>query len=173
MQMKYCPVCSRMLIERSIEDKQRLCCLDDQCGFVFWNNPIPVVAGIVEISEGIILCHNKLWPSGIYSIISGFLEPGESPEEGIVREVEEELGLQASDPSFVGVYPFLERNQIILVYHVKAEGNFKLNEEIDSIRQYTREELKGWPFGQEKLEGWPFGAGWAIRDWLQQQLKQV
>ena len=151
---------------KKIDGKERLGCSDNKCDFVFWDNPIPVIGGIVEIPEGVVLCHNKLWPLGIYSLISGFLESGESPETGIIREIAEELDLKASCPTLVGIYPFFERNQIILVYHVKAEGKIRLNDEIDSIRQYTLEELKDYPFGQEKLKGWPFGAGWAIRDWL-------
>ncbi len=66
----------------------------------------------------------------------------------------------------VGVYPFPEKNQIVIVYHVKATGDIRVNEELHSVKLFSKEELKDWPFGQEKLQGWPFGCGWAIRDWL-------
>ena len=51
--------------------------------------------------------------------------------------------------------------------------DFVLNDELDSIKIFTREELKKWPFGQEKLDGWPFGCGWAIRDWLNKKKSSV
>lgn len=120
----------------------------------------------VEAREGVVLAHNKQWPSDIYSMITGFIEPQESPVDAACRETEEELGLKADYSSLVGVYPYTERNQIVLVYHVRAEGSIVLGEEIDQVRVLSREELRGWPFGQDQMPGWPFGAGWAIRDWL-------
>lgn len=165
-QQKYCLNCASPLILKELNQQKRLACSDNQCNFVLWNNPIPVVGGIIETEKGVILSHNKLWPEDVYSIITGFLETQESPQEAILRELKEELGLTGSSPELIGVYPFTERNQIILVYHIKAEGEIVLNDELDSIKIFTKEELKKWPFGQEKLDGWPFGCGWAIRDWL-------
>ena len=165
--MKFCPLCAKTLIKKKIDGKVRLACPSAACGYVFWNNPIPVVGAIVETSQGVVLCHNTQWPEEVFSIITGFLESDESPKEAVSRETTEELGLQVQDQALVGVYPSFTPNQIVLVYHVIAEGEVSLNHELDAFRYYSREELKGWPFGQDKLKGWPFGAGWAIRDWLQ------
>ena len=163
---KYCLNCATPLKIKTINQQEYLACSNHPCDFVLWNNPIPVVGGIIETEKGIVLSHNKLWADDIYSIITGFLEYQEPPEDAILREIKEELGLIGMSPKLIGVYPFKERNQIILVYHVKAEGEIVLNDELDSIKIVTKEELKAWPFGQEKLSGWPFGCGWAIRDWL-------
>ncbi len=166
MEVKFCPVCSEELVEKLIENVKRLACPKDGCKYVFWNNPIPVVAGIVEVTSGIVLAHNRLWPPDVYSMITGFLECGESPERGIAREIHEELGLKVQVTNFVGIYPYAELNQIILVFHVKATGAISIKDEIDDFQIFSREDLKEWPFGQDKLAGWPFGAGWAIQDWL-------
>lgn len=163
---KYCVNSGSPLTFREVNQQKRLACSDNQCDFVLWNNPIPVVGGIIETVKGVLLSHNKFWPDNVYSIITGFLEHQESPQAAILRELKEELGLTGSSPKLIGVYPFSERNQIILVYHIKAEGDIVLNDELDSIKLFTKEELKKWPFGQETLEGWPFGCGWAMRDWL-------
>lgn len=166
MEIKFCPLCAEKLCSRWVEGVDRLACPKDNCNYVFWNNPIPVVAGIVETERGVALAHNKLWPPNVYSMVTGFIECGESPENGLIREIREELSLKAQVTSFVGVYSYSRANQLILVYHAMATGNISLGEEVDDFRIVSREELKGWPFGHDKLTGWPFGAGWAIRDWL-------
>ena len=58
------------------------------CDYVFWNNPTPVVAAIIELNDTIILVRNKGWPEKMYGLITGFLEKGEPPEAGILRELE-------------------------------------------------------------------------------------
>lgn len=164
--MRFCPLCKEELLTREVDGKERLACPRKTCGWIFWNNPIPVVAAIVETERGVVLCHNRAWPEDVFSIISGFVDAFETPEEALAREVKEELGLVAKEVSLFGVYPSHTPNQIVLVYYVRAEGEVRLNHELDAFRLYSREELKGWPFGQDKLKGWPFGAGWAIKDWL-------
>ncbi len=167
--MNFCLKCGTSLIHKTISERKHLTCSSDSCDFVLWNNPIPVVGGIVETSKGVILANNKSWPPNIFSIITGFIESHESPENAILREVKEELNLIGGSPRLIDVYPFNECNQIIIVYHLEATGDVMLNEELNAFKYFTRNELQGWPFGQEKLKGWPFGSGWAIRDWLNKE----
>ena len=141
-------------------------CSLPKCEFVFWNSPVTVVAGIIETDKGIVLAKNNAWTEDIYSLITGFINPNESPIDAIKRECKEELGLTVSTTELVGIYPFEQRNQIILVYHVQAYGVILTNEELHSAKIFSRDELRNWPFGQDKLDGWPFGSGWAITDWL-------
>ncbi|MBI3234684.1 MAG: zinc ribbon domain-containing protein, partial [Bacteroidetes bacterium] len=77
--MNYCTKCGKTLTKKIIDQKERLCCIDTSCGFIYWNNPIPVVGIVVETEDGIVLAHNKLAPEGIFSIITGFLEADETP----------------------------------------------------------------------------------------------
>ena len=166
--MKFCPYCGATLVLKEIEDRERECCPQSGCRFVHWNSPVPVVAGIIETEHGVVLAHNKAWPPGIYSMIAGYLEAGESPEDAIIRETWEELGLTAREPNLVGTYTYPNKNQLILAYHLFAEGEIVLNEELDDYKLMTKKTLAGWPFGQDALPGWPFGAGTAITDWLKQ-----
>jgi len=136
---------------------QRLACTDAKCGYVHWDNPVPVVAAIVEHQGQVILARNALWPSGMFALITGFLEKDDPhPESGVLREVEEELGLKGRVVSFVGHYPFERMNQLIIAYHVIAEGEVVLGEELA--------EYKHVPF--EQIQPWPAGTGYAVRDWL-------
>jgi NADH pyrophosphatase NudC (nudix superfamily) len=68
--MKYCLKCGKPLTPKVIDQKERLACGDSACGFIYWNNPIPVVGMVVETEKGIILAHNKVMPKGIFSIMT-------------------------------------------------------------------------------------------------------
>ncbi|WP_220637040.1 NUDIX domain-containing protein [Georgfuchsia toluolica] len=134
-------------------------CADPQCGWVHWDNPLPVVAAIVEHtdSEGkILLARNRAWEAVFFGLITGFIERGESPEEAAAREVKEEVGLDVTATSLVGVYDFQRKNELIIAYHVRAQGEIVLNEELCDYRLIA----------PEKLRPWDAGTGLAVRDWL-------
>ena len=145
--MKYCPLCTQPLRLMSHDATQRLSCPDSACGFVFWDNPIPVVAGIVETPEGVVLAHNRAWPVGLFSLISGFLESAESPRTAIERETVEELGLTTHNTALLGLYPLPEQNQLIIAYHLHADGAITLNEELDAFKIIPATQLGDYDFG--------------------------
>ena len=62
--MKYCPQCKADINLQIIDGEERRAC-SVQCGFVFWDNPTPVVAVVVETPDGVVLAHNKLWPENV------------------------------------------------------------------------------------------------------------
>ncbi len=157
--MNYCPLCKSDLVKKTIDRQERLHCSNPNCHYVFWDNPTPVVAALVEHEGRIILAHNAAWPKGIYSLITGFLEKKEAPEDSVLREVKEELGLTGEVLELIGVYPFAQLNQVILAYYVRAEGSITLNEELTDIKKIEK----------HKLKGWPFGVGLAINDWVKKQ----
>jgi NADH pyrophosphatase NudC (nudix superfamily) len=119
-------------------------CPAAECDFVYWDNPVPVVAIIAELGDLIILAHNRSWPKGIFSVISGYVESKESPEAACVRELKEELGLDADEIHFVGNFIFRKLNQLMIAYHVKVSGEIKMNDELDEIKLVRKEQLIGW-----------------------------
>lgn len=154
---KFCPQCGQPLATGQHGDAERLACNEAACGFVHWDNPVPVVAAIVEHEGGVILAHNKLWPMKFYGLITGFLEKHDpSPEQAVIREVKEELGLDGAAANFVGHYAFARMNQILIAYHVPAAGHIVLG---DELSEWKRVELA-------KARYWPAGTGLALRDWL-------
>ena len=154
MTYKFCPNCASELVTVEIEGIQRLKC--PACDFVHWDNPIPVVAAIVEHEGKVILTRNKGWPEKWVGIVAGFLEKNETPEQGVLREVKEELGLDGEIAGFVGHYAFKLRNQIIFAYHVRIEGEIVLGDELESIKALLPEEVRPWDIG----------TGPALKDWL-------
>lgn len=156
IEYRYCPLCATPLGFRDTDELRRPACPAEGCGFVQYDNPTPVVAAIVEHDRDVILVRNARWPANWYGLVTGFLERGESPEDGVLREVKEELGLDARLVGLVGVYPFPEMNQVILAYHVTATGPIVLGEELADFQRRAPENVKPWGFG----------TGQAMADWL-------
>lgn len=157
---RYCPVCSAALIPEMHGDRMRLAC-SASCGFVHWDNPTPVVGAIAERNGGIVQVRNHGWPPGWYGLITGFLEAGETPEQGVLREVQEEVGLAGKLEKLVGLYPFHRMNQLLIIYHVTLpDGEIRLDEtELDGYREVTLPEV----------HPWASGTGYALRDWLRER----
>lgn len=154
----YCPECATPLEMITQEEDggpvARLRC--PACGFTHWNNPTPVLAAIVEVDGKVLLARNAAWPGKMFALITGFMEAGESPQAGIAREVKEETNLDVQTTQLVGVYEFLRMNQVIIAYHVQAEGEVRLSPELADYRLYELADLRCWPAG----------TGYALADWL-------
>ena len=161
MEMKFCPICRSDLVTVEIDGKSRKKCSSEECDFVFWNNPVPVVAAIVELGGDVILVRNKGWPEKMFGLVTGFLEEGETPDEAIIREVKEELDLKGRIEGFIGYYSFFQMNQLILAFHVRAEGRIVLGEELVEFKAVA----------PERLRPWKFGTGYAVMDWLEKRNK--
>jgi len=129
------------------------------CAFIAWNNPTPVIAVLVEYQGKVLLARNAAWREGMFSVITGYLEAGETPEECALRELGEELGLSGRIASTIGHYAFPQKNQLILAFHVLAKGEIRLNEELAEFKLVPK----------EKLKPWNFGTGLAVHDWLVHQ----
>lgn len=157
-EFKFCPRCATPLIDHVVDREARRVC-GAQCGYVLYDNPTPVVAAIVEYNGHIVLAHNRAWPQSLgsfYGLITGFLERAEAPDQCALREVKEELNLDATQATLIGAYPFERMNQVIIGYHVIATGDIALNEELDDYKLIL----------PEKCRVWPAGTGFALRDWL-------
>lgn len=157
MTHRFCPRCGGPLIDKVIDQYPRQMCADPNCDHVFWGNPTPVVAAVVEHEGDVILARNANWPVGMLGLITGFLEAQEDPAVGVVREVREELGLAGRVQGLIGAYPFRRMNQVILAYHVSAEGEIRLNEE---LAEYKRMQ-------PATMRYWPLATGWALKHWLE------
>jgi NADH pyrophosphatase NudC (nudix superfamily) len=159
MSAMFCQKCGSPLLEKELEGYTRQVCSSEECAQVFWNNPIPVVAGIVEYGDNVILIQNVGWPKEWYGLVTGFLEKGESPEQGMLRELKEELGLDGEIISLVGNYSFFQKNELILAYHVIASGEIIMGDELSDYKIVPI----------EKVKPWPFATGDALADWLERR----
>jgi NADH pyrophosphatase NudC (nudix superfamily) len=159
MNFVFCPQCGSRLIDLELGGQTRAACADSACGFVHWNNPVPVVAALIECTDRdgqILLACNAGWKRRFFALITGFLERVEPPEEGIRREIREEVGLATDALELIGLYPFERMNQIIIAYHARCHGDIVLGAE---IAEYTL-------VPPARLKPWAAGTGLAVRDWM-------
>jgi NAD+ diphosphatase len=126
------------------------------CGWVHWDNPAPVVAAVIEYDGRVLLARNAAWPPGMFALVTGFLERDETPPAAVAREVKEETNLDTRASSLIGVYDFARKNELIIAYHVVAEGEVRLSEELVDYRLIE----------PAKLRPWPAATGLALADWM-------
>lgn len=157
----FCPNCATPLQRiTEVEDggpKERTRC--PACAWTHWNNPTPVLAAVIELPEAgghLLLARNAAWPEKMFGLVTGFMEAGETPEDGIRREVAEETSLQVDSVDLVGVYDFQRMNQVIIAYHVVARGEVTLSPELAEYKLVA----------PEKVKCWPAGTGQAVADFL-------
>ena len=156
----HCPRCGKPLADRPITDiegvtsTRRACA--SACGYVQWNNPVPVVGALVEHEGEIILARNAGWPEGFFALVTGYLEANEDPRAAIGREVKEELGLDAGETNLIGNYIFERKNEVVMCYHVVAHGTVALGRELAEYRRHKPAELRPWRRA----------TGLAVADWM-------
>lgn len=160
-EIHFCPHCATALRPLEvIEDsgpKTRLRC--PSCGYTHWNNPTPVLAAVLELTDRdgqLLLARNAAWKGKFFGLVTGFMEAGESPQEGVAREVAEETSLKVDALSIIGVYDFQRMNQVIIAYHAQAHGEIVLSPELADYRL----------FRPEAVRCWRAGTGYALADWL-------
>ncbi|CAM3956575.1 NUDIX hydrolase [Roseateles saccharophilus] len=158
---RFCPSCAAELaLVMAAEDggdRQRLRC--PACSFTHWNNPTPVLAAVIECTdrEGrVLLARNAAWPGRFFGLITGFLEAGETPENGIRREIAEETALEVEHLGLLGVWDFQRMNQIIIAYHAAARGEIRLSPELAEYKLIAPADVRCWPQG----------TGQALATWL-------
>ena len=134
-----------------MQERARLACSSPDCAFVHWNNPVPVVAGLVQWQDRYLLARNVQWPAGIFSLLTGFLEEGESPETAVTREIREELGVNTQSVEFVGHFPLPRFKQLIIAYALRTTGKLALGDEIAEVKVLSPSQLAGFDFGPLEL----------------------
>ncbi|MDQ6684741.1 MAG: NUDIX hydrolase [Pseudomonadota bacterium] len=157
----FCTHCATALAPIAVDEdggsKTRLRC--PACGWTHWNNPTPVLAAVIELADRdghLLLARNAAWPGRFFGLITGFMEAGETPQEGVAREVAEETSLVVESLELIGVYDFQRMNQIIVAYHALARGEIVLSPELSEYRVIA----------PQKVKCWPAGTGQALADWL-------
>jgi NADH pyrophosphatase NudC (nudix superfamily) len=151
---RYCPRCATPLERRIAGERERDVC--PACGWVHWDNPAPVVAAVIEYDGRVLLARNAVWPPKMFALVTGFLERDESPQAAVAREVKEETNLDTRSATLIGVYEFTRKNELIIAYHVVADGEVRLSEELVDYRLIE----------PAKLRPWPAATGLALADWM-------
>ncbi|MDP3207992.1 MAG: NAD(+) diphosphatase [Rhodoglobus sp.] len=113
---------------------------------VFPRTDPAVIVGITDVDDRLLLGSNALWESNRYSLLAGFVEPGESLEAAVLREVFEESGLHVVDPVYLGSQPWPFPASLMLGFMVRVAGDTHAvatpdGTEILDLRWFHRDEL--------------------------------
>ena len=119
---------------------QRNC---EACGTQHFPRTDPVTIMLVESNDKLMLGRGKGWPERTYSALAGFVEPGESIEEAVAREVLEESGITARDVRYIASQPWPFPSQLMIGCHAMADDEaITLDEtELADARWFTRAEI--------------------------------
>jgi NAD+ diphosphatase len=109
------------------------------CGVVHFPRTDPVVIMLVEHAGRLLLGRRAQWPQSRYSVLAGFVSPGESLAEAVVREVREESGIEAHDPRFVTSQPWPFPSSLMLGFEAQSDGGEPKarDGELDDVRWFT------------------------------------
>lgn len=103
----------------------------------------PVVIMTVEHDGRMLLGHRAGWPDRRYSILAGYVAPGEAAEEAVIREVEEESGIVVRDARFVSSQPWPFPSSLMLGFEAVADGGEPraADHELDDVQWFSRDEI--------------------------------
>lgn len=113
---------------------------------VFPRTDPAIIVGITDADDRLLLGSNALWESNRYSLLAGFVEPGECLESAVQREVLEESGIQVVDPVYLGSQPWPFPASLMLGFMARVAPGFTGaatpdGTEILDLRWFSREEL--------------------------------
>lgn len=155
---RYCGACGRETVVASAE-RARVC---PDCGLHFFPRVAPSMIVAVERDHELLLARSPRFPPGIFSILAGFVEPGESVEDTIHREVYEEAGVQVTDLRYFGSQPWPHPHSLMLGYQARyAGGEIRVDgAEIEAADWYAADAMPRVFPGRFSI------AQWLIHDFL-------
>jgi ADP-ribose pyrophosphatase YjhB (NUDIX family) len=115
----FCPLCGKNLVERKLDEKERMVC--PSCEFVHYRNPVPA-SGVILVEEGkVLLVRRKFDPrEGMWTLPAGFVEADEDAAACAVREMKEETNLDVEIVRLFNVYSAFDdpRTAVVLVLYL-------------------------------------------------------
>jgi NAD+ diphosphatase len=114
-----------------------------QCGLLHFPRLAPAIIVLVERGNELLLARSRHFMPGMYSVLAGFVEPGESLEEAVVREVKEEVGIEIKDIKYFGSQPWPFPHSLMIGFTATyAGGGISLDdEEIEKADWFTMDSL--------------------------------
>jgi NAD+ diphosphatase len=128
---------------RSTQSGHLRVCTNPQCGQSHFPRIDPAIIVLVTCGERCLLGRQPTWPVGRYSIIAGFVEPGESLEAAVAREVREEAGIEAEQVRYYASQPWPFPSSLMLGFTAQAASTIiRPNDgELEDVRWLSREQI--------------------------------
>lgn len=144
------------MVDKAVERKTRRACL--ACGFIAFQDPKVAAAVLVLLDGGLVLVKRGVEPArGRWAFPSGYIDRGESIEDGAVREVKEETGLAVRTTGLVGLYSESGSAVILAVYSAQViGGSLAPGHDADEAATFDLDDLPTLPFPHDDQ---------ILRDW--------
>ncbi len=117
---RHCGVCGAATVPHD-GDCARIC---PACKQLYYPRIAPVVMALVTRGRELLLTRKPGYPAGRYTVVAGFVEAGESVEHALIREVREEVGVEAANPLYFGSQPWPFPNSLVMAFslaHVRGD----------------------------------------------------
>jgi NAD+ diphosphatase len=115
---QFCGACGEPTVAR-LDERAREC---SKCGHVGYPRIAPAVMALVRRQRELLLARSPHFPKGMYSALAGFVEPGESLEETLVREVREEVGIEIANVSYFSSQPWPFPHSLMVAFTADYAG---------------------------------------------------
>jgi len=136
---QFCGRCG-VPLKTQTDERAKAC---PQCGLLHFPRLAPAIIVLVERGDQLLLARSRHFMPGMYSVLAGFVEPGESLEEAVVREVKEEVGIEIKDIKYFGSQPWPFPHSLMIGFTAAyAGGEISLDDkEIEDAGWFTVEKL--------------------------------
>jgi NAD+ diphosphatase len=149
---QYCGACGAPT-EPAEGERARACV---RCGLSFYPRLAPSMIVAVERDGALLLARAPHFPRGIYSVLAGFVEPGESVEQTVAREVWEETGVEVEDVRWFGSQPWPYPNSLMLGFQARHRaGEIRVDgREIEDAGWFTPDAMPPLFPGNVSISQW-------------------
>lgn len=156
-----------------VQHGHRRQCTNPRCGIDHFPRTDPAIIVLVTADRGerALLGRQASWPAKRWSTLAGFVEPGESLEDAVRREVREEAGVQVGACRYYASQPWPFPASLMLGFHADAtDTTLSVGDELETAHWFEVDELIEQIRGDRLRPPFPISISWAlIRDWLQRQ----
>lgn len=166
---RHCPYCGSPLV--LVAAGHRAQCTNDDCGRMHFPRTDAAVIVIVEHDGACLLGRQAGWPKGRYSTLAGFVEPGESLEDAVRREVAEESGVVVGDVHYHSSQPWPLPQSLMVGFTAKALARtIRLrDQELEEARWFTPQDIVDGIADGSFLPSLPLSVSYRLLEhWLRQ-----
>jgi NAD+ diphosphatase len=125
---RYCGRCGTPTQQKQ-EERVKVC---PACGHTAYPRVAPAMMVLIRRGRELLLARSTRFPNSMYSALAGFVEPGESIENTIHREVQEEVGLRVKDLRYFASQPWPFPHQLMVAFHAEYAGG-EVTPDLDEI----------------------------------------
>jgi NAD+ diphosphatase len=137
---RFCPRCGGRLVVGGGGYVLRC----ESCGREQFPRTDPAVIMLVVDGDRALLGRQSAWPEGRYSTLAGFVDPGESLEDAVAREVMEEAGIEVTDVTYFGNQPWPFPSSLMVAFFARAVSKDidVDDDELEAARWFTRDQMR-------------------------------